>query len=629
MTPDPNKAYRFTLKYKSLTRVVTPLSDQILVHWELQDDTFFYSQVVGGFKVKGDDFRWLKDIEDDGDICGTILLCVDKRCSKEWEPLVMSKFTVQNCAWNNAKCNVKITPEANGVGDCLIEKKDDILNMIDVVGLIDSADISDVDDGDTLNFDNGRVFIYNSPSLADILVLPVLIGGSTTPDPTVEDVMGAGVINPDEKDFIRITLLGIITKFGAPDWKVFVAWTYRRDLLKDSGDCLPTPPGYTLVSETALSCSFFKKPTSEDQSMNDYFIGECAIPPIALLNTFVIWICVHAGDPDYPNGLFATMVHKDEQIKGGNAYATIPLDEAIQPFLDNCNIEKTVSDFFQINPENPSSINPVTGLTSHTDGMALIPRSNAILANTQNATVANLTWGEIQTGLKEMFMVFWGIDLNGDLRLEHLSFFEQTVIGLNLTIPNNDKFTNEEINYTYKRELLPYIENIFQQEWLNYNWEDRKIKYLDSAGNKLNCVGTSELDHSYGVFSNDLEFFVEYPTDGPRDGWVMVSTETVTGTGRPWIKDFDGLLNGFMSVKRLVENYYNHGRSALIGTIQGFPITFETTVRLKEEPILGVSICCKDDFDPRLNIKTPNGIGRVISAEHDLKTNKLTLKNEY
>lgn len=621
------KNYRYFVNYKGTRTRVTSLGDTT-VNWELIENSFYWEQRVGSFTLTGDDYKLIKAIEDAGDICGDIFIEVEKKCSGDWELYAKSRFTVQDVEWNNSKCNLQVNPDVFGGGSCLIEKGQDEIDILDEIAFDGAAEMSDFEEFDVLGFDSGRIFIYNTASLEDILVIPVLDGsGDPLPDPSVEDLMGAGLINPDEKDYIRISLFGIVTKFLAPDWKIFVAWTYRRTLVKVAGECQPVPSGYTLVDDTGPNCSFFRRPTSEDNSFafatQPTLFGECPVPAVPA-DRDVIWSCVHAGDPDYPLGFFAIQPHKDLL----NSYGTFSLEVVLQVFLDKCNITQTVSDFFQINPENPSTINPITGLTSHTNDIRFIPRGNAIFPSFANTLISIMTWNQLTDFLREAFNCWWTIDLNGDLRIEHFSFFDNISIGLDATVGIKAKFTNEEFDYTYKRELLPFIEDFFQPDFVNFNFEDRRITYLDPAGNKLPCVGDSELDHSYG-FSTDLEFFVEFPTDGPRDGWVCVAVNIVFGASNPPILDEDALLNGPLSTKRLVERYFKHGRFADLGKLQGIDVTFETTVRLKEEDELAFPICCEDDFDPRLIVKTPNGLARVISATHDLKTNLLTLKNEY
>ena len=175
---------------------------------------------------------------------------------------------------------------------------------------------------------------------------------------------------------------------------------------------------------------------------------------------------------------------------------------------------------------------------------------------------------------------------------------------------------------------MPFIEALEQSEWNNYNFDKREIKYVNPDGSKLTCVGSGNLNRSFGTFFTDLQYYDEYPSDQPRNGWLVVAC-TDSGGGDDYVLDFDGLLNGYLSTKRLIDNYWQHGRSALLGQINGIDTTFTSSVRLKEEDDFGVPICCEDDFNPRLNVKTPNGSGRIVSAEHDLKFNKLTLKLEY
>jgi len=631
-----NYKYRFKLINDLDVRDIRPLGT-ISVTNELIDETFFYQRNIGSFSLKGDDFNWIKAIEETGDLCKNIIIRIERKCSGDWSVFAESQFTMQNCQFINSKCKVTVNPESTGGGSCLIDQSEDELNIFEVFnggvpGADGFAEMSDYVNGDALGFDNGNVFLYNGSVFHETLIRPKLDGtGAPTPPPTIDELLALGAIPENERDLIQITRLGVANGGGLfdPDWIVYVAWSYRRGEAKVGGICPETPPGYTLINDTGPNCIYQKKPTDEDQTMFAAVFGVCPAGTIVSADKDVIYSAALAGDPinpDYPTGFCAQLIHKDAWPY---SYLTLSMEAAIGIFSERCGIDTVVSDFFQINPENPSLTNYVTNEPTHTNDIRFIQRSNAIFPFENNSSRGMMSFGSLTKILREAFNVFWTIDLNGNVRFEHYSFFENIVIGLDLTNdPTKEKYVFNEINYSYKKELLPYIENVSQSNWHNYNYDERVIKYVDTNGIKLSCVGTSTLEHSFDEFNTDLEYFVEYPTGGERNGWVMVAC-TTAGGGNPYILPFDGFLNGHLSIKELVLNYYQHGRSALNAQRNGVHGVFEPTVRRKEEDGLSFPVCCGDDFDPRLNIKTPNGIGRVVSSEFNLKTQLLTLKNEY
>ncbi len=635
-----NTQYRFFLVNGLDRRQITPLGS-IAINWNLQDDTFFYENTLGSFTLKGEDYFWVKDIEDTGDLCGELLVEVERACGGSWELYHRSQWTIQSCRFADSKCNVTINPESHGLGSCLIDQNstnENILQLqLDKTGLkYDSLlRMSDVLSTNLLGYGNGHMFYYSGGAFDDILIRPKFVDssgnpattGTPTPAPTPNDLLSAGLIPENEVDLIRIQQVGVYTSgIATVQYVVYVAWAYRRGEAKIAGNNPPTPNGYTIINDTVDPVVFQKRPTDEDLSVTLInTLDACATIGVIPSSADLIYNGARDGDTDVPAGGICFYVSHKDTIQ----FTALTLEALISLFIEQCDDTKIpVSDFFQINPENPSSTNYVTGLATLTNDIRFIQRSDNIFLFSQGATTGNMSFSDLAKILRNSFQVYWTEDVNGNLRLEHYVYFENITVSLDATVGKKGVFTKDKLDYSYKRELLPFVEEISDDgNHFNYNWDLRQIKYVDTNGRKLACVGSDTLDRSFGIINTDFEFFIEYPTQIPRAGWTMVACRTQFGNDE--IIYEDNLLNGTLSIKRLVERYYNHGRSAIIGQVNGVNTTFESTVRLKTEEGLAFPICCDDDFDPRDNIKTPIGIGRVTSAEHNLKTNKLTTNNEY
>lgn len=656
-----NYQYRFFLINDADRIQIKPLGT-ISINWELEEQTFYYNKVVGSFTIGGKhdngatEYQWVKDIEATGDLCKELFVEVERRCDTDWELYARNKWTIQNCTFNNSKCNIIINPESAGLGSCLIDLRTATYNMLqlqeDKGGFkYDSiCKISDEATDDILQFNNGHMFFYTGQPTADVMIVPKFTDSSGDPalsgtphvPPTGQDLFAAGVIGEDEADFIQVNLLGEYQDgILSPPWLVYVAWQYRRAEFKIGGNNPPTPNGYSILDDSVDPVIYQKKPTDSDRSVTGVstLAGPGGVPPgswgactdvgIFPSSSDTVYNGVHIGKDGIPaGGLCAYVTHKDTM-----QISTQTLGGMIQLFIDQCDPDKIcISDFFQINPENPSTTNYVTGQDTLVDDIRFIQRSDTIFPLLQGATTGNMTFNELETVLRNAFQAYWTEDFDGNLRLEHVSFFENVIVGLDTTVGDKAIYVANETNYTYKRELLPFIEQVSDDgNHHDYDWLDREIRYVDPDGNKLPCVGTSVEDLSWGSFNSNLEYFLEYPTEIPRSGWVMVACRTYLGDDEIIFEDFH--LNGTLSIKRLVERYFNNDRSALLAKIitelGEVDVTFDSTKRLRTEEGLGFPICCDDEFDPLKSIKTPNGIGRVTSAEHNLKTNKLTTNNEY
>ena len=637
-----NNQYRFYLVNGTDRRLITPLGT-ISLGWTQQDESFFYENTIGSFTLSNEDgdYSWVKDIEDTGDICDKLFVEVEKKCGNGWELFSVNQWTIQSCNFINSKCRVTIAPESTGLGSCLTDIDTTEYNMIqllkDKTGLpVDSLTFpSDAQTDNILGYNNGHMFYYSGGVFDNILIRPAFedaagnpaTSGTPTLAPTADELFSAGLIPENEVPLIQIQRIGVYsTGILTVDWIIYVAWAYRRTEFKIGGENPVTPKGYTVIDDSVDPVVYQKKPDLADNSITGLATFDaCSSIGVIPSASDLIYNGARDGSTDIPvGGLCLYTSHKDVQ-----QFGTIKLGTMAQLFIDQCDDSKIcVSDFFQINPENVSSINYVTGAATLTDDIRFIQRSLNIFFLAGIVSVGNMTFSNLREILRNAFQVLWTEDLDGNLRVEHYSFFETVVVGLDATVGEKAVFTNNKIDYSYKKELLPFIEKVYDDgNHFNYNWDEREIKYVDTNGVKLPCVGSETLDRPYGVFNTDFEFFIEYPVEIPRDGWTMVACRTNLGTEE--IRFEDGLLNGTLSIKRLVERYYNNGRSALNAQINGIDVVFDTTVRLKTEEGLVFPICCDDSFDPRLNIKTPNGIGRVTSAELDLKTNKLTTNNEY
>ena len=86
-----------------------------------------------------------------------------------------------------------------------------------------------------------------------------------------------------------------------------------------------------------------------------------------------------------------------------------------------------VSDFFEWSPigDTPGYVagqNYVTGETNQVDHLVILQKSDAIDPTASNpATIGEITLKEMLQFMVETFRVYWIIDDDGNLRLEHIS----------------------------------------------------------------------------------------------------------------------------------------------------------------------------------------------------------------
>ena len=625
--------YRIRVKYQNDNFILETCGD-IELTTDLVEETFFYQKSINAFKLLEADYDYIKSIEESAATCDQISLELERYCQGSWSFDSKHKFSIQDCSFIDSKCEVTINSSPDDNGSCLLENKDAEIDIVKNFQseFFDLITMTDFLGADSINYGNGSVFIYNSPIFNDILIKPVDDGsGGFTLDPTVDDLMATQSIGESERDLIRITKIGVISGPGVldPEYKVFVAWAYRTSAAKvGAGLCPVTPPGYTLINDTGPSCIYQKKPTDSDPFF-DFTSSNLSLGTCTLSSGETEIYSGDGGGLDYPGGFCYYIEDKDTL-----QFGSIKLENLLQIFNDRCGINQTVSDFFQINPENVSSTNYVTGATTKVNDIRFTPRSSMILYKSLFPSTGKMSFGELMKFLNNSFNVYWSFDSNGNFRLEHYKFYETVLTGQDLTSGDYAEFIKDEINYGYKKDQIPFLERFNQSVWLNYDFDERRISYVDSNGDKLNCVGTSQVEKSLGNFNTDLEFFIESPTEIDRSGWIVTACTFNAGANIGEVIYEDNHLNGHLSIKNLIDNYHYYGRFALEGDVENdhgvdAHVIFLSKIRVIEQDEFGLLICCDDDIDPNFLIKTFLGTGRIISITENLKTSNKTFKIEY
>src|SRR5690606_27786527 len=122
------------------------------------------------------------------------------------------------------------------------------------------------------------------------------------------------------------------------------------------------------------------------------------------------------------------------------------------------------SDFFQINPENPSTVNYVTNAPSKVMNVMVFQKSDIKRPGAgASASRAEWTWEKLMQTLKFMFNVEWRI-VGNQFVVEHVSWFGKN-IGFDLTLSKYKKYLVGSRRYTYKNEDIPR-----QERWL---WKEQ------------------------------------------------------------------------------------------------------------------------------------------------------------
>jgi len=355
---------------------------------------------------------------------------------------------------------------------------------------------------------------------------------------------------------------------------------------------------------------------------------------------------VHFEYTNYIVGLDENIVNiydnNDEPNAGtsnGNIYGfkTIPnglsLNALIEYGIDYCCPGLVVkSEFLQINPDTPTTTNYVTGTTSFVDQLYLFQKSDVKRPwATEQATVGNFTMDEILLALWNMMQLKYCI-IGGVFRIEHISSdIFRVPATRDLTAPPLNRMTAGKRQYTYNTE------NLFAKETFAFMEQRSQTTFLpsdDFAGMPIlydgNCVNREEkknvLDRKVSRITTDILFVLingggsetkvqdnttsnKYTVQDDRknsvvsdDGFCLVAGRDISGTiygiAAPPILDSVERINNVLGWAHLHDNFYRTDRNAESGTMNGNPITFDSTKHILQQVPLPFDLCCIATFDP-------------------------------
>lgn len=273
------------------------------------------------------------------------------------------------------------------------------------------------------------------------------------------------------------------------------------------------------------------------------------------------------------------------------------------------------SDFYNINPDatNPDNL-AYTYSEQNFHHMTLHQKSDVKRPDATNPATANaygIRTEDLLNDLKKLHNVDWRIQDNGTtFRIEHLSYFEAST-GQDLSSVN----IKEE--YEFDKENSQRVEQFkFMDELASDYFRGSNIEY--------NC-GEGVKDIKLSIISTDVVTIQNTASDQAISdkGFVLISNELQDGS----YVIIDE--NKPQSWTDLHENLFRHGRAYPTGKINGVDMSFISSVYRKKAVPFTHELCCDDAFSEDDLITTELGDGQIITAEYDLKRNKMTYELAY
>lgn len=269
----------------------------------------------------------------------------------------------------------------------------------------------------------------------------------------------------------------------------------------------------------------------------------------------------------------------------------------------------------------------------------LIPKSNVILGDYDKpASKAPIKLSDVLRMLRDVYNVYWYIDSEDRLTLEHVLYFTRgtnydgDTVGFDATTLFEPKtalswaFSTKQ--YTFDKSSIP--------ERMEWDWMDDVTAPFE--GYPLVVQSTfaekGNIDkRNIALFTPDIDFIQVQPGQISRDGFALIDSVD-DGFGvleAPYATvNFDGetykLQNAYLSLIYIHEQYwkYNAPASRLQVNERGTTATTVRRTRIQELTLPG-----NTEPDPLTLVRTALGVGRFRSLALSLSTRELTTQIEH
>ena len=314
----------------------------------------------------------------------------------------------------------------------------------------------------------------------------------------------------------------------------------------------------------------------------------------------------------------------------------VRLDDLLQTFLNEIGCTLTiVSDFLGINPDFTAPSNDAyTAAYEKMQDVLIFQKSDVKRGDaSNNATSGKMTLDELFTFLANGPKVFPSI-VNGSLRLEHISYYEEKPISLDLTTAPYMRWMKRSRKYSYTNDDNPRFEKFSAMETTNNaRFDGVPIEYGVECSSKDNDT----VQHSLGRFVTDISSVITTPDSFSDDGFVVVNAiefegELYIDSEMSALFPADEVLNGHLSFPNLHDKYWRNYAYQASGLLNGVTIDFDSVRPSKRGvPITIPGWCCADflNFDPASLVRTPIGDGEIEKITYSVKTGNVVFELIY
>lgn len=362
----------------------------------------------------------------------------------------------------------------------------------------------------------------------------------------------------------------------------------------------PPPPGYTFI-ETVGANDIYAKPLMVYH--NSYTSEQVPVGEMSQL----------------------TLTYKYGGLKNGESVIrnAVKLQDALEWFGSYFCDLGIISDFFQMNPENPSSSNYVTGARNQYTKLYLIQKTDVKKPNaTQPATRGILRYDYLMESLQTLFDVRYNVtDDQSNIQIEHISRYNKT-LKLDASVIEGGKWINGQRKFEFISDEMPRRQLYKAMEAKNIDFVGKPIEYYENCTDQ----GNEEKNNCQNI-TTDICHVIDEPDEISDDGFVLVACEEYDG--KLYLAQTTGVLtsnevpNNVLAFAQLHQYFHRHRRVRKTGLLNGAHTIFITEKPTKKAT--DITFPYKDItlFEPDQLVKGALGNGEVKQAVYDIKSDKL------
>ena len=318
-------------------------------------------------------------------------------------------------------------------------------------------------------------------------------------------------------------------------------------------------------------------------------------------------------------------------------------EEVAQFLVDelDCDLGEVQSDFFEWNapgtaPGYSPGINYVTGGTNQLDRLYILQKTDAIGVTppSNEATIGEMSLKQMFSYLRSMFNVYWDIDDDGNIRIEHWKYWVFPVgIDVRTFTKNIEPFT-----YNHLSLEIPRYEKF---KWAEAGGVDFIGKDIVYSGPCVLTDGRDAVKETAIPITTDWLFLVSAGNTVAPNGFAVFATATNSPSPDLVINATGALtgntqVNAPLSWANLHRDYFTWNRYLQYGNMNGVDVQFDGWQPNIEQEGVGVPLCCdiltfdpKDQIVSRLGQAIGNINAVVEEAEYSLHDYRLRMKLRY